>query len=580
MAPGRFFAARLAACCAGLILTAYPAVAGESAAAQAKWAPWAELGGYASNRSYAERGETTLWAPLMQSAHSMVFTDLRGKLFHDGEQEVNAALGYRFMGANGWNPGIWIGLDRRYSAYGNHFDQLAFGGELLSPDWDIRVNGYVPLEDTKSVSGSVAGTVEVGGGSIFLITGGLEEVALWGVDGEVGWRVPLGAYHPDGWAGDRQGGVPGGRHNDLRLFVGGFYFNHADFAGEVLGPRVRAEWRVENVIEEWEGSRLTFEAAYQYDDVRKERIEAGIRLRIPLGGGTEGGPRLALSPQEKRMTEGLKRDTEVVVRVRSGPRSQEPVEDAATGVDFDSITIVSNGSDLQAAITGAGNNALVVAQGGASNFTGVLMENNQTLLGGGGTILVRGRTTGTVASYTAPGIRPVLSTLLDNGVYGALNSHISGLTLEGQGIGWFGVHVDFPNLVDNMEINNFEYGILIDVPGAVAVVRHTTISGSVANAIHLQGPSALDLRSSTIRDGVNGIYVGPGPSTIAVNDTTFEGGFSARLFQFDVDAHTVGVSTGIVDNAASAGRCILTNGASFGGTLGFTDAGVVSATCN
>jgi hypothetical protein len=93
------------------------------------------------------------------------------------------------------------------------------------------------------------------------------------------------------------------RHQDLRVFAGGYYFEHDDFEGEVAGFRARAELRIENIIEEWEGSRLTFEAAYQYDDVREEQIEAGLRLRIPLGAGASG-QRSILSAQEKRMAEG------------------------------------------------------------------------------------------------------------------------------------------------------------------------------------------------------------------------------------------------------------------------------------
>jgi len=73
-----------------------------------KWETWTELGGYASNRSYARRGELALWAPFSQDADSLFFLDLRGKLVAEDQQEGNAALGYRFMTSSGWNPGIWI----------------------------------------------------------------------------------------------------------------------------------------------------------------------------------------------------------------------------------------------------------------------------------------------------------------------------------------------------------------------------------------------------------------------------------------------------------------------------------------
>jgi hypothetical protein len=56
---------------------------------------------------------------------------------------------------------------------------------LPSQDWDIRVNGYVPLNDRELVSSSEGeATVEVIGSSIFLIPGDatdLYEIAMWGV---------------------------------------------------------------------------------------------------------------------------------------------------------------------------------------------------------------------------------------------------------------------------------------------------------------------------------------------------------------------------------------------------------------
>jgi hypothetical protein len=88
------------------------------------------LSGYTANRPYARRGEAALWAPIAQDGRSIVFTDIRGKLFDENQREGNAALGYRHLGASGWNSGLWIGFDRRRTERGTDFDQLSFGGEL------------------------------------------------------------------------------------------------------------------------------------------------------------------------------------------------------------------------------------------------------------------------------------------------------------------------------------------------------------------------------------------------------------------------------------------------------------------
>jgi hypothetical protein len=152
------------------------------------------LSGYTANRPYARRGEAALGAPIAQDGRSIVFTDIRGKLFDENQREGNAALGYRHLGASGWNSGLWIGFDRRRTEYGTDFDQLSFGGELLSASWDLRVNGYLPLKDSELVSATAtgSGTVEVVGSEIFLTpdgTSSLYELAFRGVDAEDGARA-------------------------------------------------------------------------------------------------------------------------------------------------------------------------------------------------------------------------------------------------------------------------------------------------------------------------------------------------------------------------------------------------------
>jgi hypothetical protein len=91
--PKTRFASSFAASCVSVILGASSAFATESAPKSDKWDPWAEIGGYASNRDYAQRGEATLWMPLIQSATLMVFTDIRGKLFDADQHEGNLWIG-------------------------------------------------------------------------------------------------------------------------------------------------------------------------------------------------------------------------------------------------------------------------------------------------------------------------------------------------------------------------------------------------------------------------------------------------------------------------------------------------------
>ena len=66
------------------------------------------------------------------------------------------------------------------------------------------------------------------GNTIQLQTG--IEQALWGFDGEVGWRLPLGDEDED-------------EDLEVRVFGGGFYFSGSQ-APDVAGPQARVEMRL------------------------------------------------------------------------------------------------------------------------------------------------------------------------------------------------------------------------------------------------------------------------------------------------------------------------------------------------
>lgn len=274
-----------------------------------KWTPWLELGGFYGSKD-TSRGEAVLWVPLAQGQTSVLFGEARGKLFEDDMREGNFALGYRQMQASGWNLGVWGGYDIRESRFGNSFHQLAGGIEALSDRWDFRANAYLPLNDSENLfRGSFANmgsTVAFTGSTIGLVTTttttnlSQDELALWGFDAEIGAKVfstPLDLTGP--------------RH-ELRLYAGAYHFDHSDLPSSVSGPRVRAEWRMDDVIDQWAGSRLTLEAEYSHDQLRDGRVEVGARLRLPFG---DSGSRVAtrtLTAQERRMSEGLERDTDIV----------------------------------------------------------------------------------------------------------------------------------------------------------------------------------------------------------------------------------------------------------------------------
>ena len=108
------------------------------------WLPYIE----ASFRggSVIDRGEVDLFMPLIWSDTSLLFADLRGSIGDTGHHEGNWALASRQLTDADRILGIWGSYDLRESETGNHFDQVAFGIEVLSYEKDLRLNGYLPTD--------------------------------------------------------------------------------------------------------------------------------------------------------------------------------------------------------------------------------------------------------------------------------------------------------------------------------------------------------------------------------------------------------------------------------------------------
>ena len=499
-----------------------------------------------------------MWAPLWQSDRAVVFTDLRGKLFEDEQREGNFALGYRQMLAGGWNIGAWAGYDARHTALGSLFGQAAFGVELLSANFDVRFNGYLPTDNDKlvgrSTSTATAGQTfepfaELRGNQVVLVQGGFttttqtitetRELALWGLDGEIGAKLPIDL----------------GVDSDVRAYVGGFYFDHADLDEEIIGPRVRLEWRTDDILPDWSGSRLTLETEYQWDEVRDDQFEIGARLRLPfsVGGSTT---RLArLTPQERRMNEGLERDTDIVAQSSTSTSSStnitgqsetvEAVEDALTGVDLDQAVVVANGNNLQTAVDNAGGNSLIIANGGPTAFARTSLLDNQTLMGGGTAINVRGQSSGVVAAFSAAGSRPLINhtVFTQPVVTAANNTHIAGVNITGGGTGTFsfpalnsGVFV--PAGTDTVYITNTNisrphvHGVFVLSNSTNINVIDSNISSDDGNGITGQDNISINVLRTTI-GGINGGAFAFNNNVVAsLNSVTFEGTRNAGVVVF------------------------------------------------
>lgn len=81
------------------------------------------------------------------------FLDMRGHLFNNGKYAANLGGGIRYLNQCGpCGPRIW-GLSAFYDYLKRHhktYHQVTISGESLGEQWDLLVNGYIPVGRTKS----------------------------------------------------------------------------------------------------------------------------------------------------------------------------------------------------------------------------------------------------------------------------------------------------------------------------------------------------------------------------------------------------------------------------------------------
>jgi hypothetical protein len=286
--------------------------------------------------------------------------------------------------------------------------------------------------------------------------------------------------------------------------------------------------------------------------VRGERYEAGARLRIPFGGGASDD---MPAGQWARMAEAIERDTDIVV---AGSGS-EMVEDAATGTDFDAAAVTAGGSGtiVSDAATALGANGLLILTGGYTDTEAAEIGADQTLLGAGTALQVRGLASGALGTFTYAGERPEIGTGADNSAVELLgdNIHFVGVDMakpSGFATSTMVTGENLTNLViDRVGVTGSEArGIEIasgtearivgvDVSGtlnaAVEVLANTTvwISESNLTAVNfgvLTGDgNQLTLDDVTLANVSTGLAIQGVGNEVTVNDSRFVGAFGVGI---------------------------------------------------
>src|ERR1700678_4302892 len=145
---------------AKLLLGVAGAVAATSTAALAdqapppapdKWVPYTDIGGgYGSGMT---AGKADAFVPIWQNVDSLLFGNLGIGTETKTNQFENFGLGYRTKINPDWILGGYAGFDSTQLQDNNTFNQTSLGAELMSAEWDIRLNGYIAANEAKTHPG-------------------------------------------------------------------------------------------------------------------------------------------------------------------------------------------------------------------------------------------------------------------------------------------------------------------------------------------------------------------------------------------------------------------------------------------
>lgn len=438
-----------------------------------------------------DTGQGLLFVPLAQDSESIFFADLRGNIFDDSSAEGNFGLGYRRMIDDQWIAGGYGFFDVRRSEYGNIFRQGSFGVELLSIEWDFRVNGYVPTLKQKRVDS--LNTAYLSGNNIVVQRG--EERAYWGTDFEVGRLLKtFGEINIDA---------------ELRGYVGGYYFdNSAPGFKEMAGPRTRVEFRMFDLPFLGNGSRVVLAGQYQYDELRGSQGTGMLTIRVPLPGNRNSQK---LTRFQRRMLNPIVRDIDIVLNQERGPVEQAKLQQ--TGQVLNDITIIdANTVGAEGVFNGAGTDSVVLFDGSAGTIntsSGFVFNNGQLALAGGKSVNVIGCNSGAITSFNY-GTRPTVNGTINTIDVFTLANHSSivGMNITGGQNGIYGNGISGFTIACNTISNALEDGAHLD----------GTINGTIIDNIFSANGTTTDNDGLEIENFSDGSITG---NTFSNNDYGF-----------------------------------------------------------
>ncbi|MBP1870416.1 hypothetical protein J2Z19_000113 [Ensifer adhaerens] len=355
-----------------------------SSALAVDFRPQAEIeGGFFSGGSAASGG---FFLPFVLDSGNAIFIDTRGTIGNDKVRQGSIGAGYRFRANDQWVIGAYGYYDYLKSEHGNSFNQVSFGLEALSSDLEMRSNLYLPLSGAKTLSAFNAAYVR---DHVLVFQEGKER-ARRGLDAEIGGRLPV---------------FDEGSDVQLKVF-GGTYWYGGKNLGDMFGAKLRAELTFADLPGLSEGSTVSLGVTGTYDNEDKLKGAVMARLRIPFGATPKAGD--AFDPMIQRVERSAK------IRTHAGAtgdvEAAQFVYDGTTPGKVINVSAANgNAASINQLLADAGAGALILVDGNLGLERSLSLGLGQTLLGGGGTLAVRGANSGATANFVNRGAATTLT---------------------------------------------------------------------------------------------------------------------------------------------------------------------------
>ena len=274
--------------------------------------------------------QTGVLYPFKNTENSLWFTDLRYRISSDEVQEWNLGLGYRFkkdQGKENHIAGVYLYKDNR-KEFDHNWDMWTLGGEILSEEFDFRINAYITDDEKVLAPNSTAGgepSFRINESNELLISTGnaVYYKSMDGVDIEFGKRFT---------------------ETDTIFKDVGVYAKFFSFFESSVGPMQGKQIRINKQFGNRDKINWKIGAKWREDNIRGSETKATFAVSIPFGKGSTGKTdNEEKDLLESRMTDQPERDIDVVV----GKAESEDATSDTSSDEFAAINPVEGEDKVQ-----------------------------------------------------------------------------------------------------------------------------------------------------------------------------------------------------------------------------------------